>query len=756
MNKNSRGNKPVSMMPALAAAWLWILLAAPSLAEISEQAPAGSPKTCLVLGGGGARGAAHIGILKILEREHISIDCIVGTSMGAIVGGLYASGYSADEIEHVLRSIHWNEVFHDDPLRAERPIRRKDDELRFVGGVEVGLQKGGIALPQGFVQGQQLILLLRRLFESTWNVANFDELPIQYRSIAADIVSGEKVVFSRGDLATAVRASMSVPGAFAPIRVDGRLLVDGGMVDNVPIDEARKLGAQRLIVVAVGSGLHKEEELTSPFAVANQMLTALMQHRSREQIATLGPQDVFIQPELGEFSATDFDRAGEAVKIGVAAAEKSLAELRRFSVDDAQYASWRQEHHQRDAAPPRVEFVRAAGANANDDRYMERRLQDQVGKPFDALAFEKDVAVMYGEGRHESISWRLATEQSRTGLDIDAVEKSWGPDFLRLGLELSDNFDGRSSYQALVQARFTSMNEHGGEGLARLQLGRILDARTEFYQPWGWRRQFSLAPYLEYRALNVPIRAEPGDESYLAELHRSQFAGGLEFSWNLSGQWRLSTGIETGKERAGFEIGAPGVPEFRSDVGLVRGRIEYDSLDSVSYPTRGARLDLSTELYTNALGADESADVTRMAFDAAFGGRRSHLLLGVQLAYSHGGENTIGVSSKMGGLANFSGYLADEVIGNQLGLARLIYYRRLTSDSKLFGLPVFAGGSIELGGFWDQIDDIGGDDLITAGSLFAGIDTFIGPIFLGYGRAETGVDSFYLRFGPLLRSDLKL
>lgn len=730
--------------------------AVPAVAD--EASPDGGstrPRTCLVLGGGGARGAAHIGVLKVLERERVAIDCIVGNSMGAIVGSLYASGYSADEIEGVLESINWNEVFHDDPMREERPIRRKDDELRFVGGVEVGLEKGGLALPKGFVQGQQLMLLLRRLYESSWNVQDFDELPIPFRCIAADIVSGDKVVFSRGDLATAVRASMSVPGAFAPIKVDGRLLVDGGMVDNVPIDEARKLGAERLIVIAVGSGMRTEEDLSSPLAVANQMLTALMTHRTREQLATLGSQDLLIHPDLGNFNAAHFDRASEAVRIGLAAGEKAMADIRRYSVDEASYRAWQARHVRPQAAPPRVDFVHGAVPSERTDRYISRRFDEQVGKPFDAAAFEKDVAVMYGEGKHESISWRLTDQDQRTGVEIDAVEKAWGPNFLRFGLELSDNFDGRSAYQALVQARFTALNEKGGEGLARLQLGRVLNARTEFYQPWGWDGQFSVAPYLQYRAMNVPLRADPSDETYVAELHRTEFVGGVELGWNISNDWRISTGVETGHERASIQVGLPGLPAFSGDVGLVRGRIEYDTLDSVTYPTRGMRFDLSTELYSDVLGAEEAADASRLAIDGAFGGRRDHFLLGLQFAYSHGGDNTIGVSSKLGGLANFSGYLADEIVADQLGLARAIYYRRLNKDSLIMGLPLYAGGSIEVGGFWDTPGDIG-DDLITAGSVFLGIDTFLGPIFVGYGRAETGVDSFYLRFGPLLRSELKL
>jgi NTE family protein len=740
----------------------WLCLAAITLAISAPMArtesltPESRPRTCLVLGGGGARGAAHIGVLKILERERVPIDCIVGTSMGAIVGGLYASGYSADEIERVLKGINWGEVFKDDPIRGERPVRRKEDELRFVGGVEVGLDAGGIALPQGFVQGQQLLLLLRRLFQSTWQVEHFDRLPIPFRSVAADIVSGEKVVFAEGDLATAIRASMSVPGAFAPIRVNGRLLVDGGMVDNVPIDEARALGAERLIVVAVGANLLKEDELTSPFAIADQMLTALMQNRSRAQIATLGPRDLFIEPELGNFGSARFDLAPDAIKIGIAAGEAAAPKLRAFATDEAHYAQWQDRHELLAAPAPRVDFVRAPGVNERANVYVTNRFEKQVGKPFDAKALEKDIAVMYGEGRHESVSWRLAREDSRTGVEIDAVEKPWGPNFLRFGLELSDNFNGRSAYQALVQARFTKMNDRGGEGLARLQLGRVLNARAEFYQPWGWDGQFSLSPYLQYRAFNLPLRADPSDETFLAELHRSEFVGGVEIGWNPSSHWRLSAGLERGHEEARFQIGGVGTEAPSGNVGLARGRVQYDTLDSVTFPTSGLRLDLSTEVYDTQLGSRESADVTRLAFDGAFGGGRDHVLLGLQLASSHGGESTIGVVSKLGGLGNLSGYLADEVVGSQVALARLIYYRKISSDSQILGLPLFAGASLERGGFWNDRDDVDSDDLLTAGSVFLGADTILGPLFFGYGRADTGVDSFYLRIGTLLRSDLRL
>ena len=278
----------------------------------ADMAPA-RPKTCLVLGGGGARGAAHIGVLKIIEEQHIPIDCITGTSMGAIVGGMYAAGYSAGEIEGILRGIDWKDMFTDDPARRELPMRRKEDELRFLGGIELGFRDGKIALPRGVIQGQKLQLLLRRLLLSTLRTETFDELPIPFRAVATDIGTGKAVVFADGDLAMAIRASMSVPAAFAPIRYRGHLLVDGGITDNVPIDVARSLGAQRLIVVDVSEQLSPQDTLNSPFAIANQMLTAMMKRQADEQITTLGANDVLIRPELGGLTAADFPLTMQAI-----------------------------------------------------------------------------------------------------------------------------------------------------------------------------------------------------------------------------------------------------------------------------------------------------------------------------------------------------------------------------------------------------------------------------------------------------------
>ncbi|HET7779146.1 MAG TPA: patatin-like phospholipase family protein, partial [Rudaea sp.] len=288
--------------------------------------PAAQAADCigLVLGGGGARGAAHIGVLKVLEREHIPICKVAGTSMGAIVGGMYASGYSPEQIETILGQIDWKEVLSDDPPRERLSMRRKNEDLEFLLGYEVGYRDGRIVTPQGLIQGQKLLLLLRQILASTWKIDDFDDLPIPYRAVAADILSGKPVVWSKGDLVLAIRSSMSVPGAFAPLPVDDYLLVDGGIFDNVPVGVARAMGADRLIVVDVGTPIAKRDELTNPLAILNQVVGTLSQDRINSQLALLGEKDILIRPELGDFSSAAFDQAQKAIPIGARAAEKSL------------------------------------------------------------------------------------------------------------------------------------------------------------------------------------------------------------------------------------------------------------------------------------------------------------------------------------------------------------------------------------------------------------------------------------------------
>ncbi len=723
-----------------------------SISECAGSDATVRPKTCLVLGGGGARGAAHIGVLKVIEREHIPIDCITGTSMGAIVGGMYAAGYSAGEIEGILRSIDWKDMFQDDPSRNDLPMRRKEDELRFLGGIELGLRDGKIAFPRGVIQGQKLQLLLRRLLMSTLRVEHFDGLPIPFRSVATDIGSGEKVVFADGDLAMAIRASMSVPAAFAPIRYRGHLLVDGGITDNVPIDVARALGAQRLIVVDVSEPLSPEDQLNSPFSIANQMLTAMMKRQTDEQLQALGAADVLITPQLGDLSSADFPRTMDAVNVGEKAALDAIDALRRDAVDETAYAQFAANHHVRAFDPPLIAFLDVVAKRSRTAGYVEQNLSGITGKPLDPAELEKKIGKAYGEGSYERITYDLEQRGDKEGLVVQPVDKGWGPNFLRFGLRLSDNFDGRNSYQLLTEANFTGLNDYGGESRNRVQLGQVTEFYSEYLQPFGNRGQYYVAPYLQYKAYNFPVNV--GENVDFAEYRRSRAAGALEAGWTPNSSWQISGAVEYGRDQARLRVGQPDFPNFASDFGGIVVRAVYDSLDKSGFPSSGTRVDVSQEYLLTGLGSTDSAQIARGRWDSVFSTGPNNFLIGGSVSSStgNGRDTQIAALSPLGGLTNLSGYTESQLFATQTALLRGVYYRRLTDAQALFSVPVYLGGSLEAGGVWDRRRQIG-SDAIAAGSVFLGVDTFLGPIFLGYGYAQGGHSALYLTFGSLLRTD---
>lgn len=734
------------LLPLPALAW-----AQPAVDPHAAPAVEHHPRTCLVLGGGGARGAAHIGLLKVLERERVRIDCIVGTSMGAIVGGLYASGYTATEVETILDRIDWADVLHDKTPRSARSMRRKEDDLRLLGGVEVGVNDGKVALPRGLIQGQKLELLLRRLLLANWKTEDFDQLPIPFRAVATDIVSGDKVVFARGDLATALRASMSVPGVFAPVRVQGRLLVDGGVVDNVPIDEARKLGAERMIVSRVGSPLLPEDQLDSALAISRQMTGVLMKRVVDAEIATLGPQDLLISPPLGYMGSQEFNHASAAVAIGEKAGNEALAGIRRFQVDEAAYAEFRARHRRPEYQAPTVEYVDVQRAETRTAGFVQQRLQSEVGQPLQPARVEQKLAAIYGEGRYEQVQWRLGQRNGKTGIELEPQDKRWGPDFLHFALRLFDDFDHNSDYQLITEFTRTGLSENGAELKLRLGLGGTEELFAEYYHPFGRSGFNALSTYARYRGSDRDLELAQGH--VFAQLRYSQWLGGLRWAYSPHPDWEAALFAERGREWLKLEVGDPTqLSNYRADIGSVGLQLRHDSIDSSAFPAHGQRLSLTRQHFLDALGSSQSAAVTRLQWDGAWSAGDNHWLGGVRASSAQGDNGLLATYGFLGGLGNLSGYSEESIFAPQTALARLVYYRRVARTDSLLNVPLYVGGSLELGGYWNNRSEVGFGDLQRAGSVFVGADTFLGPVYLGYGRAEGGRDAFYLTFGSLLRT----
>lgn len=704
----------------------------------------------LVLGGGGARGAAHIGVLKVLERERIPIAYIAGTSMGSIIGSLYAAGYTPDELEAIVGAIDWKDMLEDDPSRIDMPMRRKDDTLRYLLDFKLGVRDGKVQLPRGAIQGQKLLLLLRRLLLPTWQVTDFDRLPIPFRCVATDIVRGEPVVFEGGDLAVAVRASMSVPAAFAPIRVDGRLLVDGGLVNNVPYDVAKAMGATRVIAVDVGTPLLEDKDLNSPIAITMQMITAVTQKLTDQILAGMGPGDLLIKPQLGDIGSGSFDRSVEAIPLGEAAAEAMVRQLRAYSVGEAEYAAWRAGISHHDFDPPLVAFVDTVTTRSKSAGYVDRLVRDNAGEPLDLDRLEDDLGEAYGAGQYERIAWRLTEdEQGHTGIEVLPVDKGWGPGFLTFGLQISDNFDGLSDYQLTAEFTQTGLNRYGAEWRTLLGIGRVAAFRTEWYQPMGQLGQFYVEPYLDYRASNQPLTL---DSQQVAEYRVARTRLGVDLGWNPSQIDRVYVGLQRGIDEGKLRVGDPqSFGDERDDIGAYTVGFTHDTLDDADFPGQGSRIDLRGEIYRDYLGSDSNTEVARASLDWAASRGKHKLLLGARGSTFYGEDAFLSSVGFLGGFLNLSGYGERELFGTTTLLGRSVYYRRLTDDSRLFSVPVYAGASLEAGNVFLSRSEVGWDEMIFAGSAFVGVDTFFGPIFLGYGHADTGDSSWYLTFGSLLR-----
>ncbi|MEE4639189.1 MAG: patatin-like phospholipase family protein [Wenzhouxiangella sp.] len=729
------------------------LLVLGALALLVSPVIAEQERIGLVLGGGGARGAAHVGVLKVLEQQGIAIDVIAGTSMGAIVGALYASGYRADDIEAILGRIDWADALGDQPDRTLLSPQRKADAALVPSSLEIGVSREGLRIPQGLIQGQNLGLLLRELLLHVGTIDDFDQLPIPFRAVAADLVSGDPVVLASGDLVDAVRASMSVPGAFQPLHIDGRVLVDGGVVDNVPIDVARAMGATRLIVVDVGAGLAEEDELGSPASVTMQVISILMERQTRQTLQLMESTDLLIEPELGAIGSADFDRAVEAVPLGEQAALAVLDQLRAFGAEPQRLAIFEARSRPQWQADRRIDRIIVDHNSSRTAFLVEDRLGDLLGQPAEPQQIENRIGELYGEGHYERIIYRLDQHEDALVLRVTPIDKSWGPSFLRLGLRLSDDFDGGSAYQLDALARLASDLRPGAEWRVRLALGEHNELTGGLRVPFGGTGQAYLRPYASIRAADQPLFIDDQDTE-LARLRWARARLGAEFGndWNTS--TRTFIRIEHGRDRLSRKIGSGGLgaDTIRQDYGFAALGIVRDSLDDATFPTQGTLMDGRVELYQRALGSEDNAEVLRFDLTRAFSFDRYLVLAGLRAVSGRRDEVSLQAVDFLGGLGNLSGYGERQLAGPQLFLARTLLMRRMGEVNQLFSLPTYLGVSLEAGNVWQQRNDFDLDDLIYSGAFYVGVSTPLGPIFLGYGRSSEGEDSVYLNFGSLIRS----
>lgn len=744
------------LMPPVLACFSCFLVAlqagAAVAAEPEATAPPERPRIGLVLSGGGSRGLAHVGVLQALEEQRIPIDAITGTSMGAVVGGLYASGMTAGEINEMMRGIEWNLAFRDRPARSTLNFRRKEDDREFLVRFPLGIQSGDFRVPRGLIQGQKLTQKLRLQTLSVAAIDDFDRLPTPFRAIAADLETGDRVVLDGGDLTSAMRASMSLPGVFAPVEIGGRLLVDGGLVENLPVDVAKSMGVDIVIAVDVGFQPVGRKELTSALAVSNQAVTIMMRRETVRQRGLLTNNDILIEPDLGNLQSTDFGAAERTIGLGLVATRASATRLERLALDETQ---WEQFVTARSGTAKEQAVVHFVRTDRRSERYSDRiqaELGPVIGKPLDPEELDARLSHFYGSDNFEALDYRLIHDGVLTGIEVSARRKSWGPNFLRFGLELQDDFEGGNSFNAGVRAQVTEVNRYGAEWQTDLQIGESPRFETEFYQPIGYTSNWFVVPSILVERQNFDIF--DGDDrlaTYRVRNSEIEVDVGREF-----GSWgEIRAGLVRGEGNRQLLVGNPDDPELpprtKFDRGEMLARFSVDLLDDVYFPRHGELFTLQWNGAREGLGAEANAD--RVSFDwthARSRGRNTLILSAAGGAHVSGPTDQVQDFYMLGGLFNLSGLSPDEISGPHFGIARAIYYRRIGSGQDgLFDVPTYLGVSLELGNVWDRRSDISASSALVNGSAYLGFDTPFGPVYLAAGFGEGGDKSLYLLLGRI-------
>jgi NTE family protein len=706
----------------------------------------------LVLSGGGARGIAHVGVLEVLEKLHVPIDAIAGTSMGAVVGGLYASGLTAERIEATIQSINWQDAFRDRPPREDLTLRRKQEDENFLVKFPIGIKGGRPVLPTGLIQGQSLTEMLRRLTLPVARSTNFDDLPTPFRAVATDLETGQEVDIGSGDLTSAMRASLSAPGVFAPVERGGRLLIDGGVSDNVPVDVARAMGVDVVIVVDVGFPLLPRSKLTSVTAISSQMLAILMRRKSEQELKQLHPRDILIRPALGDTSSFDFGNGNRLLGMGATAAWDMRDRLAALSVSPEEYAAYQERRARMRLPPPRIDFVKVQTGSEAFSQPIEKLFHDMVGKRLDPDAIGRRITTLYGEGGLDTLDYRVVQRDDEYGLLLDARGNSIGPNYVRFGLSLQDDLEGDSTYDAAMRYVMSDITRTGGEWVTDAQIGNTSLLSTEVFLPLSHFSGWFVMPHTVVASRNLPFLI---GQSERAQYRVHTFDYGLDFGKQFGNWGEIRTGVYREEGHSRLTIGDPSdprlvFPPFQSFGSRTYfARLSYDTLDDINFPHFGEQAALQWSSERNVVGGEPNTNQVTFDFLAAHTWRERNTV-----ALSMSGGSTLNrvtdlrLEFPLGGFLNLSGLKQYSLYGPHFGIGRLLVYRKIGRGGPGYlDVPVYLGMSLEAGNVWQHMSDAKFTHLHEDASLFLGLDTFLGPVYVGSGFDDHGDQAFYLFLG---------
>jgi NTE family protein len=711
----------------------------------------GRPLVGVAFGGGSARGLAHVGVIRWFEEHRIPIDVAAGTSMGGLIGGAFASGMDATELQAFATSLDWDRLFGASTF-AHKNIRRKTDARAYPSRLEFGL-KGGVVPPTALNSGEYVELLLGRIAAPYFDVQYFDDLPTPFRTVAVDLLSARTVVIDRGSLADAMRATMSLPLIFPPVELDGQVLIDGGTMNNVPADVVKEMGADRVIAINVGELENRESVSYTMFGVAGTTLDAMMRASTRRALTFA---DQVINVSLPKYGSLDWRRADDLISEGYRAAEAMRDKLLPLAVSESEYDAWRRMRQaRRKTELPRPAFVQLEGFGANDTGRLDRMLARHVGAAVDIDAIEEDLAVIAGLDRYETVTWRIVRDPARGyGLLVRGRLKPYAPPFMMLGVNLENTTS--SDFRIAATARYLAFDVVGSGSELRVDatIGSDPSVAMELYRPIRRSRLF-LAPYAGVGSANLNLIQ---DDAIIAQYRQTQARIGLNLGINLGAFSDLRAGAYLGRSNTTIQIGDPGFPELRGQETGAEVVWRIDTQDSPVVPSTG----LATQVRLSRIfnGPDVKVGEETLAFDSSVtqlsaAGTRFWSAGPANRLFVYGGIGTSFHDSPLptnqfalGTPFRLSAYDAGELRGNHYYIATGGYLRRVGRLPDFLGGPVFAGGWLENG---DAFDDWDRARLRTNGGVGLVMDTIVGPVVLAGSWGFDGRWRTYVGVGRLFR-----
>lgn len=710
-------------------------------------------KIGLVLSGGGAKGSAHVGVLKVLEQHNIPVDYIVGTSIGAYVAGMYALGYSAADIEKIMLNLPWDDGYSDAIPRESLQFMDKQLRDKYNLGVRLGFSDGEFKVPHGLLLGQSAYQILRQSTDTIEYFDNFDELAIPYRAVASDIATAQAVILSSGSINQAMKASAAVPGIVAAVEIDGRMLVDGGITNNMPIDVVKQMGADVVIAVDIGSPLSDQSQLTSTVAVLNQLSTILTNNTSLAQKALLSEErDILIRPAIDDLSTTDWSILPVALELGEEEALEHLSKLTALSISEQEYQNHITAKQDRSAKwfntlPKNIIEIQYKNSSKVNQRIISQHFDVSLNEPISKEALDLAIDRVYALDKFEQVSVEFIDTDEGRILQLYTKEKSWGPNYFDFGFSLKTDFSSRSITSLNMAYKLTDVTSNGGQWLNELELGWETLFATEFYQPLDKEQQF----YALARAEYAQDKWEKTNKRRV-EITNKYGLVKLGTGINYSDNGIIELGFVGEKGDLSLDIETVGDYDYDSYGGYAK--FAYDSLNSINFPTSGGKFTAQVfwreDTYSPYLTPreDDTSVEVKIDWRGAFS-VRGHSFLGIAslATVENDSDFTVHVS-ELGGFLNLSGYQEDGLIGAHKVFAAVAYQYNLGREVPGgSGLPIYLGTSIEAGNVWQVNENIKLDDLITSGSLYLGTDTSFGPAVIGLGFASDGESTVFLSLG---------